>query len=86
MYPYHTVTGNTALCITANFPANVSVGSNCEKSGRVTGKSALPSVTDFRQRPSACLKSAQNRKSAKYHFLILVEQKRKTASQRSFRV
>jgi hypothetical protein len=27
MYPYHTVTGNTALCITANFPANVSVGS-----------------------------------------------------------
>jgi hypothetical protein len=27
MFPYHTVTGNTALCITANFPANVSVGS-----------------------------------------------------------
>jgi hypothetical protein len=30
MYPYHTVTGNTALCITANFPANVSVGSDSD--------------------------------------------------------
>src|SRR6266852_335693 len=37
MAPYHTVVGNTALCITANLAANVSVGSK-DETARAVGR------------------------------------------------